>query len=185
MNKILLDPEYAPDAAALARSLCLEPGSGEESDFFALLKKAARTARPKSACRAKDGTYYYIATCGKELDRAAEKFSPSETLHRFWFESIMRDALAAAETAAHELVSSRSGGQHFAMVGPGSLPEWGIGGQRELFAFLTAEAKHCGVRLDGNCVMRPLKSSSGMFLRVEENWSLCRVCGRTACRERR
>lgn len=185
-------PEYVPDAAALARGLHLEPGSEEEAAFLALLDRAARAARPRAACRAgtvpamPQGEYLFVATCGEDLERLAE--GPG-VLERFWFEAIMRDALVAAEEAARCFVAGcfdhEDPRPHFAMIGPGSLPEWPLEGQAELFALLAEEAAFCGIRLDGNSIMHPLKSSSGVFARVDAEWDLCGVCGRVECGERR
>ncbi len=187
VSGVFLNPGYVPDARALARALRLEPGSEEEADFLVLLGRAVREAEPRAACRAgtvaavPEGVCLFVATCGEGLERAAEGLG---VLERFWFEAIMRDALAAAENAARRFVAERFGHGHLAMIGPGSVPEWPIEGQRELFDLLAGEAVFCGIRLDDTCVMRPLKSSSGVFVPVGEGWNLCSVCSRAECGER-
>ncbi len=187
MAGTFLTPEYVPDAPVLARVLHLAPGSEEEAEFFALLKHAAHNAEPKAACRPgtapemPDGICLFVATCGNKLDRMAEDLG---VLERFWFETIMRDALATAENAARRFAADRFGYSHLAMIGPGSLPEWPLEKQKELFALLAGEAAFCGIRLDDNCIMHPLKSSSGVFVPVEEGWNPCNACSREGCDER-
>ncbi len=187
MPGAFLKPAYVPDAPALARRLHLTPGSEEEAEFFVLLERAATEAEPKAACHPgtvaemPNGACLFVATCGEKLDRAAEGL---DVLERFWFETIMRDALATAESAARRFAATCCGHGHLAMIGPGSLPEWPLEGQKELFSLLAGEAAFCGIRLDGNCIMRPLKSSSGVFVPVREGWTLCRACSREECLER-
>lgn len=210
MREVFLSPEYVPDASGLTRFLHLEPGSEEEADFLALLERTAKTAKPRAACRAalveeaEDGVavagmrlgrglptdrlgpgsevYFFVATCGVELERAGAEL---EQLERFWFDAIMREALLLAEAEARKFVAAQCGHTHFASIGPGSLPAWPLEGQRELFAFLAEQAAWCGIRLDGNCVMHPQKSTSGVLFPVNGHWRECGACPRENCRERK
>ena len=209
MREVLLDPEYVPCAADLTRFLHLAPGSEEEADFLVLLEKAAAAAKPRAACRAAtveetgegivaagmrlgaglptdrlkagDEVYVFVATCGGEVEAAAEGL---DVLERFWFDAIMHEALMAAEAEARKTVARCCDHTHFATIGPGNMPGWPIEGQKELFAFMAKEAEWCGIRLDKNYVMHPQKSTSGLFFPVNENWHKCTLCARRDCRER-
>ena len=70
-------------------------------------------------------------------------------------------------------------------MAPGSLADWPITQQQQLFSlFGDVEAK-IGVRLTDSFLMLPMKSVSGVYFPTETSFESCRLCPRKVCPGRR
>ncbi|MDD4859162.1 MAG: vitamin B12 dependent-methionine synthase activation domain-containing protein [Dehalococcoidales bacterium] len=125
----------------------------------------------------------YVATCGKELD--AFKPDDSDVMKSFCLDLMKRlvvlsavDFLTARMKQRHEL------GQ-MSHMNPGSLTDWPITQQKQLFALFEDIEGQIGVLLSESCVMRPLKSVSGIYFPTEARFESCQLCPREKCIGRR
>jgi hypothetical protein len=124
----------------------------------------------------------FVATCGVELEEWSN--SIEGMLNRYCADQIKELALEAAAKALEEDVATRYAAGCLAMMNPGSLPDWPVSEQRNLFGLLGEAAGKIGVRLTEGCVMFPVKSVSGILFPSEEGFESCQLCARQ-CPKRR
>ena len=126
----------------------------------------------------------YVATCGAEVERWSQTLD--DILDRFYVDELKKLWLKAATDALHADVIRRfAPGTHLASLNPGSLPQWPIEGQRELFRILGDTEGAVGVSLTESCLMLPAKSVSGILFSDRTGHVNCALCPRENCPNRR
>jgi len=125
----------------------------------------------------------FVATCGMELE--AWERSLDDVLHRYWAETIKEMALRQALQAMNEHMTERFRPGQTSTMNPGSLADWPIREQRNLFALLGDVEKAIGVRLEDSFLMIPTKSVSGIRFPTETRFESCQLCPRRGCPGRR
>jgi len=121
----------------------------------------------------------YIATCGRELDDVPGV--AGDPLLEYWLEELKVMALGAARTYLQEHIDAKYKPGKMSAMAPGSLADWPITQQEQLFSlFGDVEAK-IGVRLTDSFLMLPLKSVSGVCFPTETSFESCRLCPRKVC----
>ncbi len=125
----------------------------------------------------------YVATCGTELDAMA--VGGGDMLLRYCADLIKQTALGAALTYLREHLKSTYALGRTAIMNPGSLEDWPITQQQELFSLLGDVAGLIGVRLTESLLMVPTKSVSGIIFPTEVSFESCQLCPREACPGRR
>ena len=70
-------------------------------------------------------------------------------------------------------------------MNPGSLPDWPLPEQQQLFALLGGGPASIGIKLTDSFLMVPIKSVSGIWFPNEESFESCRLCPREKCPGRR
>ena len=125
----------------------------------------------------------YIATCGTELDGVP---SPSEDVLRdFCLDTIQTVVLGIAINYLADYLKQKYILGQMSHMNPGSLEDWPITQQRELFSLFGDVEGLIGVRLTQDYVIRPLKSSSGIYFPTEIRFESCQLCPRENCIGRR
>lgn len=125
----------------------------------------------------------YIATCGREMDEWSE--SIDDPMKRFWADAIKEEALRLAiEGVAHDLVKTYRPGER-ATMNPGSLEDWPLSEQRNLFSLFGDAVNSIGVSLSESFLMIPIKSVSGIWFETETGFQSCQLCPREQCPNRR
>ncbi len=125
----------------------------------------------------------FVATCGRELEAWARAID--DMLERFWADAIMEAALRAALGAFGEHLSTHVHPGRTATMNPGSLADWPLEQQRELFRLLGNPREAIGVELTDTCLMVPIKSVSGLRFPREVAYENCQLCSRNPCPGRR
>ncbi len=121
----------------------------------------------------------YLATCGIELEEWAAQFD--DPLQRFWAETIKELALMAAIEAFNKTLIGLYDLRRSASMSPGSLEDWPIMQQVNLFNLLGQMPAAVGVSLTGSLMMVPTKSVSGIRFQAEETFESCQLCPREQC----
>jgi len=125
----------------------------------------------------------FVATCGVELEAWSQ--SPNDMFGRYCADVIKDLALEQAVRAIGEhLVNAYRPGAT-SMMHPGSLDDWPVTEQGNLFALLGDVAGAIGVRLTESFMMWPTKSVSGVWFPSEDGFESCRLCPREICPKRR
>jgi hypothetical protein len=125
----------------------------------------------------------YVATCGRELEEVPAV--AGDPLLEYWLEELKVMALAAARKHLREHIDEKYKPGKMSGMAPGSLEDWPITQQEQLFSlFGDVEAK-IGVRLTDSFLMLPLKSVSGLFFPTETSFESCLLCPREVCPGRR
>jgi hypothetical protein len=203
---------FDPDVPALLKKLRIEGKPGFEARCTRLAREAVRLARPKAAYRLAsveaegegivvvDGVtltsrvlranladvhrvFPFVATCGTELADWAG--SIDDMLEAFWADTIMEEALEAALDAVTEHMVRRYDLAQTSEMNPGSLPDWPIEQQANLFRILGEVSAEIGVELTDSSLMIPMKSVSGLRFPSEVRFENCQLCPREGCPNRR
>jgi hypothetical protein len=127
--------------------------------------------------------FAYIATCGTELQNVPG--APKDSLHSYWLDEIRIMALSAATAHLRRHIDSRFKPGRMAHMAPGSLEDWPISQQAQLFSLFPDVEEQIGVRLTDSFLMVPLKSVSGILFPTETHFESCRLCPRAVCPGRR
>jgi cobalamin-dependent methionine synthase I len=209
---IINDIPLTLDVRALHKRLHVGPGSAEADELQALVDQAQRIGRPKAlggiAYIDERGDDYvvldavrfssrilavnmqrahrafpYIATCGLELQEWADALS--DPVQSYWSEAIREQALGCAAKALDALLDARFSPGHTARMNPGSLTDWPLREQRQLFHLLGDPQAAIGVRLTASLLMIPTKTVSGIRFPTEATFESCQLCPRIACPGRR
>lgn len=213
MSAIVLDNiKFIADPDELYKRLHIDPESEYALLAAELAKKAEGIARPKALfseafidSKAEDyvvidgikihsrimsvnfkgihKVFPYITTCGRELYTWADTLD--DILDRYWADTIMEMALTAAISALHEHLESEYHPGRLSAMNPGSLEDWPLKGQRELFSLLGNRENEIGVELTDNFLMKPMKTTSGILFPAEADYHSCSLCSRKGCPNRR
>lgn len=125
----------------------------------------------------------YIATCGRELEGVPGV--AGDLLLEYWLEELKAMALGAATAYLRAHIDGKYEPGKMSAMAPGSLEDWPITQQEQLFSlFGDVEAK-IGVRLTESFLMLPMKSVSGVYFPTETSFESCRLCPREVCPGRR
>lgn len=128
-----------------------------------------------------DTVFPFVATCGKEL----EEWSNSvDSASRFYVEAIKQLALDAAEVAFAQHIEKHCNPPPTSEMNPGSIPDWRVKEQRNLFVILGDPAKDIDVRLTEGCMMSPTKSTSGIRYYAATKFVSCQLCPEARCPSR-
>jgi len=127
----------------------------------------------------------YAATCGTELDAWSRSYT--DMYDQYIADSLKALYLNAVLEKLTEEVRSRyfNNAENISSINPGSLEQWPIKGQIQLFNILGGVTADTGVELTESLLMIPNKSVSGIFFRSEDAYHNCQLCLRENCPNRR
>ncbi len=125
----------------------------------------------------------YIATCGRELDEIAGV--EGDPIKEYWLDEMKIIALGAASAAVREHIEKKYRPGKMSSMSPGSLEDWPITQQEQLFAVFGDVEEKIGVRLTDSYLMVPIKSVSGLHFPTEVSFASCQLCPREDCPGRR
>jgi hypothetical protein len=120
----------------------------------------------------------FLATCGIEIEEWSNGISGF--LQRFWADTVKSFALGVAFSAFCNHLNEKFNPGQTSIMNPGSLEDWPIQQQKELFSILK-DTNRIGVRLNENLMMIPVKSLSGLMFSSEEKFINCQLCKRKEC----
>lgn len=213
MQPIILDNiPYEPDLECLAEELRLKPGRSQYARLEQLVEQARAIARPKALYRIAyieekgedsvvvDGirlhsrilrvnleqahrVFAYLATCGVELEDWFKSFN--DMLMSYYSERICEQALRTASTVLEEHLQECYQVGPSSSMNPGSLSDWPLQAQRDLFALLGDTQAAIGVQLLDSLLMTPIKTVSGLHFPTDEHFASCQLCPREDCPGRR
>lgn len=128
--------------------------------------------------------YAYLLTCGQEVEEWSRTLT--DIVDVFYVDELKKLWLGCAENAVRAEVRKRLAPEApLSSLNPGSLPQWPIEGQRELFRILCDTEGTVGVCLTDSCLMLPPKSISGILFQDHTGHVNCALCPRENCPNRR
>ena len=125
----------------------------------------------------------YIVTCGHELYELA--LTKDDPLERFWADEISEQYLHRASAMNFNTIKKLSGADELYSMNPGSLADFPISNQRELFDIFGDTKAMLGVWLKETFLILPYKSCSGIYFQSDERFVNCSCCPREGCPNRR
>jgi hypothetical protein len=213
MKQTILDRiPFTPDRDKLFRKLYVDPGSDDGRQLNRMIQHVEEITEPKamytlSAINDRNEDYViidnvrlssrimhvnfletnrvfpYVITCGREIYEWAANID--DILEQYWADIIMEQALAAAMKYFHKHIEEEYGLDKYKAMNPGSLEDWPISQQRELFSILGNVKEAIGVELTDSYLMVPMKSTSGILFQTDSNYENCQLCPRETCPNRR
>jgi hypothetical protein len=213
MDSFVLDNvPFQIDTGQLYKNLRIKEGSELVARLNHLVDKAQAIGRPKASYRVAfiesrgddqiiiDGVmltsrvlrvnlekahrvFPFVATCGIELEEWS--VSIDDMLERYWADVIKEMALRAALNHLNEHLVDHFQPGKISRMNPGSLPDWPLPEQQQLFALLGGGPASIGVKLTDSFLMIPIKSVSGIWFPTEESFESCLLCPREKCPGRR
>ncbi|MFP4057147.1 MAG: vitamin B12 dependent-methionine synthase activation domain-containing protein [Candidatus Brocadiia bacterium] len=210
--EVLADIPFQLDTDALLASLRIDPGGERAGEIRELADAVRPVLRPKAlydVCyveeRSEDSVvlggvrftsrvlrvnleeaervFPYVVTCGREVVEAAP--ATDDGLLRYALDRIMEQALRAARGAFVGHVAERYRPGPTSAMSPGSLADWPMAEQRQLFALFGDVKGRIGVELTDSLLMVPIKSVSGILFPTEVRFESCQLCDREGCPGRR
>ena len=121
----------------------------------------------------------YVVSIGDALEQAAGKMD--DLLEAYYLDVIGNIALTAVRKQLHDHLCSKLALKKISFMSPGSLQDWPVEGQRELFQLLPEVEASIGVRLTKSFLMIPTKSVSGIYFQTEVSFFNCQLCQRGKC----
>ena len=212
MDVVILDEiVFDPHPARVLKTLHVQSGSRYEDRVLDMLEKARHIARPKAMYRVagideklessvviegirmesrilainlKDvhRAFPYLATSGREL--FDWKLGFEDMLDSYYADEINQLALLSAEKHLLNHLKSTYQLGKTASMNPGSLEDWPITAQQNLFQLLGDPLKAIGVELLDSMLMLPNQTVSGIRFVSEEGFSNCELCPRECCPHR-
>lgn len=128
----------------------------------------------------------YIITCGLKTDECPVELT--DPLEEYVADLIKLEYLYQAVAKTKDYIKNRIFPDGMSALNPGSLQEYPITEQKNLFRMLGGEDKVrdvCGVTLAPSFLMRPIKSTSGIFFQDSSGYENCELCPRDNCPNRR
>jgi len=124
-----------------------------------------------------------LATCGRELGEWAA--GQDNILHQFWAKALADEVLVSAVTALETAISQRHGTEIISFMTPGSLDDWPLSQQRQLFELFGEGAARIGVSLTDSYLMVPASTLSCLAFESDSRFHSCLLCPRNDCLSRR
>ena len=121
----------------------------------------------------------YVVSIGAALEQATGKMS--NLLEAYYLDVIGNIALTAARKQLRDHLCSKFALKKISFMSPGSLQDWPIEAQRQLFKLLPAAEASIGVRLNKSFLMIPTKSVSGIYFQTDVSFFNCQLCQRGKC----
>ncbi len=127
----------------------------------------------------------YVITCGEEFDRVSP--SSGDLLRKYYLDEMANIVLSLSQEYLITLLAEKYSLGKPSRMNPGSLRDWPLEQQRQLFALFGEEniKESLGVRLTSTFLMIPVKSVSGIIFQAEKNFKSCQLCPREDCSGRR
>ena len=127
--------------------------------------------------------FIYVITCGRELD---EIDVPShELMESYLLDQVKETVLTLARKYLDDYLKRKYALGRMSRMAPGSLEDWPVTQQKELFSIFDNVEDLIGVKLTDKCLMVPIKSISGIYFPTEIRFESCQLCPREVCIDRR
>ena len=124
----------------------------------------------------------YILTIGKELEDNAASFD--NLLKAYCLDEIGNMLVELGMEYLEDYLKRRYKFEQLSNMSPGSLEDWPITQQKQLFSIFSNVEDLIGVKLTDNLLMIPRKSISGIFFPTHVKFYSCQLCPREICKER-
>jgi len=125
----------------------------------------------------------YVVTYGREIGEAT--LPSGDMLKAFCLDTIKGMILATAIGYLSDYIKRKYALGQMSHMNPGSLEDWPLTQQRELFSIFGNVEELIDVRLTKDYLMYPLKSVSGIYFPTEITFESCQLCPRENCIGRR
>lgn len=127
--------------------------------------------------------FMYVVSCGMELENWSMGYS--DPFFSYIADYIKESVLHSAVIFFFNYIKETYKIPKFSKIAPGSLNDWPIEQQRQLFSAIGDVKNTAGVILTDSLLMVPSKSVSGILYPSEVSFESCMLCQRENCPSRR
>jgi hypothetical protein len=124
-----------------------------------------------------------LCTCGREID--AWTTPADDVMRAYCIDTLKVFALGAAIRFLDNHLKTTYNPGTLTHMNPGEFEDWPITQQTQMFSLFRNAEELVGVTLNSGCVMRPMKSRSGIYFANEEGFESCQFCPMKKCPSRR
>jgi len=125
----------------------------------------------------------FIATCGTEVEELSQQHE--DMLLRYVLDILKGHVLRSAIMYLRKSIQTMHFPGKLSTMNPGSLKDWPLREQRQLFSLFGDVKEAIGVELTDSLLMYPVKSVSGIIFPAEFTFENCQLCPRKNCPGRR
>lgn len=125
----------------------------------------------------------YVVTCGQEIEKWS--LTKDDILESYWADNIKEAVLYRAAEYFDKFIRESLALEKTAVMNPGSLADWPVTQQKDLFGMLGNVKEQIGVELTDSCLMIPFKTVSGLMFPTGSGFQSCQLCPRKSCVNRR
>jgi len=125
----------------------------------------------------------YIVTIGEELEGL--NWPQNDMLGKFRLDAVKSAVLFAAGRTFENELKKRHPERRLTHINPGEIDDWPLPEQKPLFNLFDGAAEKIGVQLTGGCMIKPVKSRSGIYFANDDGFETCRLCKQYHCTGRR
>ncbi len=126
-----------------------------------------------------DGVFPFVVTLGDQPEERSK--ATEDILEQYYLNTIANVALQDALKSLCTYLQDEYKVQQLSYMSPGSLQDWPLSQQEQLFSLLGEVEKKVGVSLGANMLMYPSKSESGIFFPTKTPFFSCQLCPREGC----
>jgi len=130
-----------------------------------------------------DIVFPYIVTIGTELDILDS--SQNDMLEKFRIDAVKSAVLFAAGRTFEDLLKKQYPERRLTHINPGEIDDWPLIQQKQVFHLLDGSIGQLGVQLTEGCMIKPVKSRSGIYFANDDGFETCRLCTQYRCAGRR
>jgi len=151
--------------------------------FVAIAGSNFRSSVLASMLLESDSVFPFVMTIGDSVEKKASR--TEDSLKQYCYEYLGDFVLLQTSDHLRHHLEILSGGSNFSWYSPGSVDDFKLEEQRNLFRILGDVRERIGVELRENLIMHPRKSISGLYFESEEQFYTCQICQREKCIGRR
>ncbi len=126
----------------------------------------------------------YVITCGHEFDETAASM---DILDRYYLDVVANTMLRLGQDKLRQIIQEKYLINKTSRMNPGSLQDWPLEQQKQLFSLLGDEDlfRQLRVSLTDSYMMLPQKTVAGLIYPTESTFESCQLCDRENCPQRR
>jgi hypothetical protein len=125
----------------------------------------------------------FIATCGTEVEELSQQYD--DILYQYVLDTLKERVLRRAVMSLRDHIQTTYSPGKISTMNPGSLQDWPLKEQKQLFSLFGDVKSAIGVQLTDSFLMYPVKSVSGIIFPTEVTFENCQLCPREICPSRR
>lgn len=126
-----------------------------------------------------DSIYPFVMTIGDAVEKKARR--TEDPLRQYCYEYLGDYVLLQTSDQLKHHLEILTGGPRLSWYSLGSVDDFKLEAQRELFRLLGNVSENIGVKLEENLIMYPRKSISGLYFESEKPFYTCQICTREKC----
>ena len=127
--------------------------------------------------------FAFVITLGAALEEEID--GCTDLLEKYYLDEIGNMTLRKARLKFEKHLRKQFALDKIGFLSPGSLPDWPIEQQKELFCLLGDAQRELGLHLTDSMLMLPRKSVSGIYFPSKVSFFSCQLCPRDRCEGRK